>query len=130
MLDAYNPDRQILFDWYMRKPNRADLRHPDLYRRVRALLACEDATETEHTALAAELLDVLDPPTAEVAPKGGWSKPLGVAQWAKVFNVGRVTMRKVLKGQRVRNRCLGRQSYVIAIDDIPAEHRGRFRQGG
>ena len=70
---------------------------------------------------------VTDKPTPEEPPPGGWSRRQGVQAWANVFNVSRATMRTMLAEQRVRNMRYGRQSYAVAIDDIPAEHRARFR---
>jgi hypothetical protein len=133
VIDAYNPDRRFLLNWHFCKPDQTDLQFPDLYRRVGALLAREDGTEAEHAALAAELRDALHPAgrprlefTPDQPPDGGWSLPNSVAHWARIFNVGRATMRKMLKGRKVRSRKYSRQSYAIAVDDIPAEHRGRF----
>jgi hypothetical protein len=63
----------------------------------------------------------------EPAPPGGWSICQGVEQWAHVFDVSRATMRRMLQDNRVRYKKLGRQTYLIAIADIPEVHQERFR---
>jgi hypothetical protein len=55
-----------------------------------------------------------------------WTPPNGVAFWARLFGVNRNTMASWLKQQKYRNECLSRQSYRLAIEDLPPSHRRRF----
>jgi hypothetical protein len=66
--------------------------------------------------------------TAAPQPAVNWSQPAAVKQWTSVFGVSRNTMAVLLKTGKVRSRQLTRQSYQVAIEDIPAAHRRRFQQ--
>jgi hypothetical protein len=57
-----------------------------------------------------------------------WSQPDTVARWAKAWGVSRRAMGIMLRTGKVRNIRISRQSYQVAIEDIPAPHRRRFRQ--
>jgi hypothetical protein len=59
-----------------------------------------------------------------------WSQPDQVQRWAKVWGVSRRVMAQLLRAGVVRSRKVNRQTYSVAIDDIPAAHRARFLPPG
>jgi hypothetical protein len=56
------------------------------------------------------------------------SRPDTVARWAKVWGVSPRAMGKILRTGQVRSNMISRQSYQVAIEDIPAPQRRRFQQ--
>jgi hypothetical protein len=56
-----------------------------------------------------------------------WSAPRGVKEWARVFGRSAKTVGRWFSSGRVRVRRLSRQSYQVALDDIPSAHRERER---
>ena len=55
-----------------------------------------------------------------------WSRPDKVSQWAKIWDVTPKVMHAMLASGNVRHKKINRQSYQVAIEDIPAAQQHRF----
>jgi hypothetical protein len=70
--------------------------------------------------------DFADNPTNDDPGAGlAWSDYKAVQEWATLFDVSRNKMHKMLAAQEYRNERLNRQSYRIAIEDLPPNVRRR-----
>ena len=89
-------------------------------KRVEAWPDVEDVTaeiEWEFTRAAAY---------REGKPATTWTPYKGVGEWAREFHVGRNTMATRLRKQEPRNESLNRQSYRLAVEDLPPALRAKY----
>jgi excisionase family DNA binding protein len=56
-----------------------------------------------------------------------WSVVVTVSKLAKLFRTNAKTMRRFLQTGTVHNRCLGRQSYLVDLRDVPAHCRAKLQ---
>ncbi len=56
-----------------------------------------------------------------------WTPADGPMQWAKLFAVSSATFKKRCGEGKIRHKKLSSKSYQVAIDDLPAMHRDKFR---
>jgi hypothetical protein len=103
---------------------------PELHDRVRRILADPDATDAEIVELLGEVSRSGGPKIGKELPTGPtieWTTATTVSAWAKVFGVHRNEMGRLLRSQSIRNRRLNAKSFMIAVDDLPAMHKAKFR---
>jgi hypothetical protein len=56
-----------------------------------------------------------------------WTTPDGPTRWAKLFGVSPTTFKRWLTDGRIRHKKLSSKSYQIALADLPANHRAKYR---
>jgi hypothetical protein len=72
-------------------------------------------------------LQLKPPAAAAAAEKLDWSHPQNPAQWARVFGVSVNTIKRRFAAGTIRNRKLSTKSYIVAVDDLPANEKGKYR---
>jgi hypothetical protein len=130
-----DPCLPLLCDWIRKELHRpADLdgfralrnavraRQPGLTEEDADSLTLEDAANM----LAAPTSQGVHAPTDDKPASADWSRPCRVREWAKIYGVSPRVMGEMLRGDKVRNKKIHRQSYRVALDEIPSSHRQRF----
>jgi hypothetical protein len=63
----------------------------------------------------------------QAAPEGGWTPALSPSQLAKVFGVSTDSITRWLAEGKIRNKPFSPKAYMVAVEDLPEIHKGKYR---
>ncbi len=95
-------------------------------------LSAQPTREAEPSEDARDLAEAVEPnliveQSSRSTDEIEWTTPDLPSQWARLFRVSRSTFMRRLQEGSIRHKKLSSKSYQIAVADLPAMHREKFR---